>query len=159
MKNPQQPDFFDLVFSTRNFRRSLSYREFVTALSIAVLVLAGHAIIYYFSDIEWVGNNNQMLRVILILVLAPVNHVFYKIEHKRQNNFIGRNLHDYIFLLCFITVVKFYSWINGNAISVGFGNFQSSVMAIIGLIILIILFETVVAFLKIILRYFRWRVL
>lgn len=82
----KERDLADQIFDTRNFTRTLSYREFITSLSLALLLLALYEILGYYSNEDWVGNHETLLKWIFFCSILPVNHVFYKIEHKRQND-------------------------------------------------------------------------
>src|SRR5687768_7844241 len=46
----QDRDLADQIFRTRYFVRTLSYREFVTSLSLALLLLACFQIVDYYSN-------------------------------------------------------------------------------------------------------------
>lgn len=150
---------FDPIFSVRNFVRTLSYREFITSLSLVLLFFAVRKILSYYSNEDWVGNYGAPIQYVLMCILVPLNHAFYKIDHKRPNNFIGRNLHDYILVLVFIVVYKadlFYRLgsldFASNGIGIGIGIFIAS-------IVMIMMFELAITTVKHIIKYFGWQVL
>jgi len=74
----QNRDLPDQVFSTRIFVRTLSYREFVTSLSLALLLLAFYSLLAYYSYEDWIENNETTIKWTLFFILIPTNHVFYK---------------------------------------------------------------------------------
>ena len=159
MKKRQDPDLADQVFSARNFVRTLSYREFVTSLSLALLLLSIYALLDYYSSENWIGNNDSPIKWTLSCILIPINHIFYKIEHKRPNNFIGRNLQDYIFLFFFVSLNKLRLFLYGSTLSLEVEGVGSAIVFILMFIIIVMLFELAVAILKRGLNLIRWQVL
>jgi hypothetical protein len=155
----QERDLADQVFSTRNFLRTLSYREFLTSLSFALLLLAFYSAVDYYSNEDWIKNNDTLIKWALFCLLLPTNHIFYKIEHKRQNNFIGRNLHDYIFILIFLALYKLQVFLNGATLSFNINGIGGAIVFMLIYIIMVILFELAVAIVKRVLKLLRWRVL
>lgn len=141
MEKRQDHDLADQVFSTRNFSRTLSYREFVTSLSLALLLLAIYSLLDYYSDEDWIEINEATIKWTLFCILFPINHVFYKAEHKRPNNFIGRNFHDYIFLLLFISLYKLRLFFYGSTLSFGVEGVGTAIVFILMFIIMVMLFE------------------
>src|SRR4051794_14025407 len=89
------------VFGTREFFRTLSYREFITAFSLSLLLFAWIAVLQYLAHYDWYTDYATILFIMLVAIIFILNHVFYRREHRRANNFIGRNFADY--LLFFIT--------------------------------------------------------
>lgn len=157
-KRPKQ-DLFDLAFSKKDFVRTLSYREFVSSLALALLLLGVYAILDYYGGEDWAQNYGQTIRLSFLCILPVVNHIFYKAEHKRPNNFMGRNLHDYIFLLLFLAIFKVKLFFYGSSFTVGAEGFFSVIVLIVGLILVIMLFEMAVAFLRRCLNLLRWQIL
>lgn len=101
-------NLIDERFFAKPFIRTLGYREFLTSLSLALLLLALYSVIDYYSNEDWIENNYSLLWYGLLGVTIPANHI-YRVEHGRANNFIGRNFHDYIFLVLFITLYQLQS--------------------------------------------------
>lgn len=157
-KRPDR-DLADQVFSTRNFVRTLSYREFLTSLALALLLLAIYALLDYYSNEDWIENNESAIKWILFCILIPINHIFYKAEHKRPNNFIGRNFHDYIFLLLFVSLYKLRLFLYGSSLSFGLEGIGSAIVFILMFIIIVMFFELGVAILKRGLKLLRWQIL
>lgn len=159
MEKRQDRDLSDQVFSTRNFVRTLSYREFITSLSLALLLLAIYALLDYYSNEAWVENNEPTIKWTLFCILIPINHIFYKAEHKRPNNFVGRNFHDYIFLLLFVSLYKLRLFLYGSSLSFGFESVGSAIVFILTFIVMVMFFELGVAILKRGLKLLRWQIL
>lgn len=159
MEKRQDRDLAEQAFSTRDFVRTLSYREFVTSLSLALLLLAIYSLLDYYANEEWIENNVLSIKWILFCILIPINHIFYKAEHKRPNNFIGRNFHDYIFILLFVLLYKLRLFLYGSSLSFGVKGVGSAVVFILMFIIMVMLFELGVAILKRGLKWLRWQIL
>lgn len=155
----KERDLADQVFSTRNFLRTLSYREFITSLSLALLLLAFYRILDYYSNEDWIEDNEFLFMWTLFCIILPLNHVFYKTEHKRQNNFIGRNLHDYIFLLLFIASYKLQLFLMGTSLTFGIEGVGTVIVFLLVFIILVVVLELGVAIIKRVLRFLRWQAL
>jgi hypothetical protein len=94
------------VFGTREFFRTLSYREFVTAFSLALLLFALIAVLQYLAHYDWYTDYGAGLFVATVVTIFILNHVFYRREHKRANNFIGRNFADYLLLFTTWLIVE-----------------------------------------------------
>jgi hypothetical protein len=155
----QERDLANLIFDTKNFVRTLSYREFITSLSLALLLLAVYSILDYYADEDWVVNNASTLKWMLFCILIPINHIFYKADHKRPNNFIGRNFHDYIFLLLFLSLYRLRLFFYGSDFSFGVAGVGDAVAFILMFIIIVMLFELAVAIVKRGLKLLRWQIL
>jgi len=145
-----QKDPFD-SFDPRPFIKTLSYREFLTPFC---LVLAHLSLISVF-DYLFHGFYNWILLVSLCCLII-LNHVFYKAEHLRSNNFIGRNLHDYIFLLIFVCLATVYNMVMGKSISFDMG---FSVFVFFLSIFVIMLFEAFVSLCRRGLNLLGWQIL
>ena len=87
------------TFGTREFFRTLSYREFITALCLALLLFAALSTINYLEHYDWFDSYGRALTIALVVMIFTLNHVFYKKEHSRSNNYIGRNLADNLLFL------------------------------------------------------------
>jgi hypothetical protein len=145
-------------FSTKDFIRALSYRDFLTPFSLALLFIALREAIGYFSFVEWIDANSSLIIAAFMVLIALVNHIIYKIEHNRPNNFIGRCIQDIIFVFLVIIFLEIRTQI-WNGMSVVEFNVGGVIGVTFGVAIFVTLFELVVAFLKRCLNYFKWRIL
>jgi len=156
----RERDLADQVFSTRDFIRTLSHREFVTSLSLALFLLSLCLIVDYYDNEDWVEANETTIKWTLFFLAMPSNHIFYKQEHRRSNNFIGRNIHDYIFLIFFAFVINSKNYLYGLGFTMHFKGGLGGAIAWLFIIVLFIMtFETVIAFIKRGLNFLGWRVL
>lgn len=141
------------------FLRELGYKDFVTSACLALLLLALAQIISYFSyDLSSEGIWNS-IKLTLFLLITPCNHIVYKIEHERSNNFMGRCVHDLIFVVMVFTIKKIYSYILSGLFFQSVDDGLSIIFLLISLSVVVMLFEVVVAILKRILRRLRWEIL
>jgi hypothetical protein len=157
MKAKRDP--FQDAFSKKRFVRSLSYREFLTSFSLALFLLACYLLLEYYSGEDWFGSNDSWLRWVIFIIVALFNHIFYRIEHGRSNNFIGRSFHDTIFLLILLPFFQLLSFYNGETVSFSFGNVFTVIMILISGVFIIVSFELLVAGLKRLLRLAGWQIL
>lgn len=155
----KERDLADQTFSTRSFLRTLSYREFITSLSLALLLLAFYRLLDYYSNEDWIGNNGALIKWTLFCIILPLNHVFYKAEHKRQNNFVGRNLHDYIFLVFLVAIYKLQLFLMGTSLTFGIEGVGTVIVFVLVFIMLVVVLELGIAIIKRLLSILRWRVL
>jgi hypothetical protein len=152
-----EPDLFQ-SFNPKPFARTLSYRDFITSLSFALLFLAWHRILHYYSSENWMQSNEYFLRVGGLALLIPANHVLYRLEHRRSNNFIGRNFHDYIFLMLTAVVFKLHAYLFGLVWSLQ-ANTVSAIVSLNLAIFLILIFEAFLSLLKRLLNKVKWHVI
>jgi hypothetical protein len=157
-RNRQESDL-DYSFNINPFFSSLSYRDFLTSLSLALLLLAFYEIIEYYLAEDWVYYNQGWLRFVLFIFFLPINHVVYKIEHQQVNNFIGRNLHDHIFILLFFGLRKFHMFLQGRNFSLTPDDALETFFILVFVVILIMSFEAVIALLKRFFKLFKWQIL
>lgn len=146
-------------FDYRPFFRTLSYREFLTSISIALFALAVIEIINYYSDERFFEGTHSSWTWFTILLAFPANHIIYRYEHRRSNNFIGRSINDLFLLVSLIIVVISYRLIIGGSY-----NFRiidgvlSFAIVVIGITMTIFSFEIGLGFLKIILKKIRCQI-
>jgi hypothetical protein len=152
-------DFIDLTLGTKDFVRTLSYRDIWTSIALALLLSAINEIMDYYSLDDWINAKSNLLMGIFSLIVIAFNHILYKIEHKRSNNFIGRVLHDCVFLLCFAAIGRLNQFFAGSGFSIGFENMGSFFFTTISVLFFIFAYEVLIAFFKRLLKLFRWRIL
>lgn len=99
-------DRFSLSFDYHPFFRTLSYREFLTSISIALFYLAVFEIIDYYSDEKYFEDSHVVWKWYTFVFVFLANHLMYRLEHRRSNNFIGRAIND-LFLLIPIIIFKY----------------------------------------------------
>jgi hypothetical protein len=146
-------------FSTREFMRTVSPRDLLTSFSLALLLMACFDITDYYLFDDWVDDNESVIKWTSLLFIMPMNHVFYRAEHKRPNNFIGRNIHDHIFLLLFAMLTTMKLFLYGTSFEYSASELSNILPAVIVVIIWVILFELLIAIIKRILKLVRWQIL
>lgn len=146
-------------FDFKPFFRVLSYRDFLTSFTLALLVIAIQEVLQYYADETWLSEIYSSLALPVFLLILPINHILYKIEHKRSNNFIGRNLHDIIFILAYLAVDLLYSYFLSGIYQSRFdGEIGTAIFLIVAIVIFTMSFETVIAILKRLLNLVRWQI-
>jgi hypothetical protein len=131
------------------FLRTFSYREVLSAVMIATLLLAvRHTLSYlelYVSSI--------VLGIALFLMVIFL-HVLYRLEHKRSNNFVGRMIHGSIYFAVFYVVVLTSRWYStGEVVHLDMG------LGIILLWVVLAIIEGMVALLRVLFEFIGWRIL
>lgn len=154
MKDTNEPDLF-IFFNARPFIRALNYRDFLTSICLALVVASVSEVIQYYSSESFFENRTASFINIFFLLVIPLNHVVYKAEHKRSNNFIGRILHDLIFIGLFWIVKKIIAFDINNIFA---GDPLTFILFLLAMIILLVFFELGIAILKRLLNLFKWQV-
>jgi len=154
MKETKEPDL-SIFFNARQFLRALSYRDFLTSICLALVVVAMSEVIQYYSSENFFENRAASLRIIFFLLIIPLNHIVYKAEHKRPNNFIGRVLHDLIFIGSFLIIDKIVAF---DVNTIFAGDPLTFILFLVVIIILLMFFELGIAILKRLLTLFKWQV-
>ena len=101
-----------------DFFRTLSYRESLTSFSLAIFIISLKYIrnFYYYVDfIE--STNNWAFNSFFFALIMILNHIFYRIEHKRHNVFYVRIFIDVIFILIYVVLRNIF--LTNYAISIG----------------------------------------
>ena len=148
-----------MSFDYKPFFRTLSYREILTSLSLALLYHAFHETLNYYSSERLFEGSLETIKIVIIIALFLVNHVYYKFENNRSNNFIGRSISDLMFMVFLILTRVSYEFFLDSSYRLTFsGNVVGMSSMIFGVIILVFVFESLVAILKIILKYIRCRI-
>ena len=142
-------------FNTALFFRSLSYRDFVTSFSLVIFYLAFSEILNYYSDERFIENTEVYFLWSCFILLIIFNHVLYKIEHRRSNNYIGRWLHDVIFLFTYFLVMGIHKFIALGSYNFSAG--ENAVIAIFFMLIVIFIFEFILEIIKQVLGLFKWQ--
>ncbi len=144
-------------FNIRPFIDSFSYRIVLTAFTLALLFIACYEVLEYYSNERFFENNLGVWKFIVLIFLALANHVFYKKEQGRSNNFIGRLITDLLFLFALILVSYFYRFILDPTLSISLGG--DMIFVVFGVLIFIVVFEMIVAALKFFLNKIKWQIL
>lgn len=104
-------DRISLSFDYHPFFRTLSYREFLTSISLALFYLAIFEIIDYYSDERFFEDSHGTWKWYTLIFVFLINHIIYRFEHNRSNNFIGRAINDFILLISIFLIRSCYALI------------------------------------------------
>jgi len=136
---------------TKSFFRTFSYREVLSAVMLATVVLATVRTFDYLEMplSNFVAGASSFLIVVFL-------HVLYRLEHKRSNTFAGRIIHDMIYLILLVLLTQAFSWYKYRELS-----FDSSptLTTVFSLCFVMILIEGLISLLKRLLDFLRWQVL
>jgi hypothetical protein len=141
------------------FIRSLSYREFLTSLCLALFFLAYSEILFYYSDERMLKGLIGVLHIIGFITLVFINHIIYKLEHRRPNDFMGRSIIDVFFIITIILIKYTYTLLveKGHSYTLN-SNGIGAFVIIIFIVFLVLLFESIVSLLRIILKYVKCQI-
>lgn len=138
------------------FKRSFSYRDILTASSIAILFSAYLALLKFYSNERVIENAWTWFILIGFVIALILNHIFYKIEHRRGNDYLARYFFDLIFI-AFFQIIQFVYGFYPSAASLSLST-MDGVGVFFVFAILVALFEILLSFIKYILRFFRWEI-
>ncbi len=142
-------------FDESNFRRAFSYREILTAFTMSILYMSYITLISYYSDEESIKDSWWKFVFIGFIATLLFNHVFYNIEHKRTNSYLGRYICDLLFFIFWLALQFIYSFYSGWSPIYQFGE-------LFGIFILfaflIGFFESLVSFVRYLLRFLGWEI-
>lgn len=145
-------------FSAKSYFRTFGRRDIFTCLSLALFLLALDETLDYYANLDWMGEHQNIVLGVSGLILMVVNHIFYSLEHKRSNNFVGRIIHDCVLLIVFMLVSKTIGLLKGGTLNFGVEDVASSISTLIQIITLSVCLELVVAGFRRILNLLRWQV-
>lgn len=149
----------DKIFNLRSFFRSLSHREFTTLLTVCLVAQAITQIIWYYSGEKWMEDLAGGFVKLVIVISFFINHIIYKIEHRRSNSYFGRSIIDTIYVICIFLVHNIYHSLSAWNFNL-FSYLESNVFYLLfGIILLIMIFEIFVSTIKLILKIIGWQIL
>ncbi|MCE7055834.1 hypothetical protein LZF95_14225 [Algoriphagus sp. AGSA1] len=152
-------DRLSLSLDYRPFFRTLSYREFLTAISIALFALAIIGIINYYSDERFFKDTHSTWKLYTILFVFIANHVVYRHEHKRSNNFLGRSINDLFLLVSLVLLATCHQFIIGSTYNFRIENGFLGIIIIVTVITMAIFsFEIGLGFLKMLLKKIKCQI-
>jgi hypothetical protein len=83
----------------KEFLRTFSYREVLSSLFAALMIVSLFFLIRNFSF-----HDTKHLLILVVLVPIFLKHRFYFLEHKRRNGIWGRLIHDKLTALFFFVI-------------------------------------------------------
>ncbi len=147
------------MFSTNDFMRALSYRDFFSPGCLALLVVALNEIVSYYSNDEWIRVNSGRFGLTFIGIMMVVNHAMYFYEHKRPNNYIGRIFSDFILLVLYSAISKLKQFLFETGFSINIENLGVLLGVLLVIFFFLAVYEASIALLKRLFRLFRWQIL
>jgi hypothetical protein len=155
VKKKREGDIFQSV-EVRPFIRTLSYRDFLTSGSLSLLLLALIRICMYAE--EHGAGDLKSLSVASVGIALFFNHLLYKVEHKRSNNFIGRVIHGFIFIILFLALLTLGTYLNGRKLLIG-EDVAALFIMVMGLSVMLLIVELFIFLLNRFFKLFKWRIL
>lgn len=145
-------------FSPKPYLRTFGRRDIFTCLSLTFFLLAFGTLLDYYSNFDWVGEHQNFVLGLSCFILMIVNHIFYRFEHKRSNNFIGRIINDCLLLMTFMLVAKTIGLLRGGSLNFETWNIASSISMLILIFTLLVCLELLVAAFRRILNLLKWQI-
>ncbi|MCG8532351.1 MAG: hypothetical protein MI749_17055, partial [Desulfovibrionales bacterium] len=148
------------TMDTRYFLDHLGWRELITVIALSLLQLALILLYKYYQNERWLEESNGALIffISLVLMLLMNHHIYYR-EHRRQNNYIGRVLSDIMFFISLMVVTILFGLIFNTVFFITFEGVAEFIGFFLIFCLVFLFFEIWVAFLKLILRLVRCRIL
>lgn len=143
-------------FFSNKYIRAFSKREFMTIISMALLFAACFMIIHYFRHIEIISENTLLILILCFLLISVKSHVYYRREHKRSNEFLGRVIQSYMLIVVIAILTMF---LRTNVWGEDIGVYGEEWLFLpFGLFIIVFCIEVFISFLKIIVNLFKWQI-
>ncbi len=98
-------------FDLQPLLRTFSYREVLNIVSFALFYLACFVVINFYSDELDLEEISTLIYSIVGITIISLNHIVYKIEHGRFNNYIGRMCLDILLIAVFVLLSNIYHFI------------------------------------------------
>jgi hypothetical protein len=155
-KYQEEQDIF-ISFTPRQFLRALSYRDFLTSITLGLLLHALFEVLDYYSSEELFEHTESLIRWILFILSLSLNHIVYRIEHRRSNNFIGRVIIDLIFAAGYTIIIVGHKLLIGLQLDLD-TTFINALATGFAILVSVILFEICVVIIKRIFMLFKWQV-
>ena len=88
-----------ILFDIKIFFKTLSYREFLSVTSSVLFLISLIFIRNFYSSYAFFESTyNITVNIIIFTSILISNHIFFKLEHKISNSFIGRLIIDLSFV-------------------------------------------------------------
>jgi hypothetical protein len=96
-------------FNLNLFIKTISYREFLSLISSILLLICFILLRDFYSDYDFISSlYNPFLFILILSSSAFLNHIVYKFEHKRNNNYLGRVITDVAFFIFYSIFLLLY---------------------------------------------------
>lgn len=151
---------FSASFDFKVYFGSLSYRDLFTFISLSLLFVALIEVLDFYSGEEYISGHNNSIVLWLLAIFLLANHFYYRIEHGRSNNFLGRSINDFAFFIIVVLATSTYRFILNNDYRLNYNADGLGLLFVfIGLVILVFAFESGVAFIKYLLKKIKCQIL
>jgi len=110
----------------------------------------------------WMIENGNLLRLGTSMFILIINHILFKIDHKKSNNFIGRCISDLIFIAFYFMLAKIHGILTNDNYSFLPGEdllLASLFLYFFSFTIVIASYEVIIAIFKRLLRLVKWEIL
>ncbi|WP_339923674.1 hypothetical protein [uncultured Cyclobacterium sp.] len=160
-KIPSNSSGISQSLDPKPFLKTFSYREIITIIALSLLFHSLLEVIgIYSNDPLFIFKNTlNTWKIVLLLSIFLLNHIVYRLEHNRSNNFIGRLIIDLIFLFFLIIIKIGFTFLIDSSYRISIkGNGLMFFIIIFGLVFLFTALELIVAFLKFSLKKIRCQI-
>ena len=144
-------------FDPKSFLRAFNSKDVLTAFSSAVLWTALQEGFAFFKSEDYFDGLEIGINLLIFFFVFTINHVIYRMDHNRSNNYLGRVLHSLLVLAFFIVIKSlFYSLVDLNFISFIGGH---NIWNLLGFIFFISFSELLIGVLRRFFKFIRWEIL
>ncbi len=143
---------FDLVLDPRPYLRNVSHHEVITVIALSTFLHAMLKLSSFYSEENFLEEHSDAVRWFLYLIVMLANNIIYRFERKQNNNYIGRVLNTFILIVAVFLVRDAINFVFNLESEL----FAYSLNTILGWFFLSVIFETSIAFLKVLFRYLKW---
>ncbi|MFA0964460.1 hypothetical protein AB9P05_21820 [Roseivirga sp. BDSF3-8] len=149
-RNPYHSSFY-----IQPYFRSLSHRDFLSSFVLALLYLAIWQVLAFYAFPLY--GLDSLLAILMFVLVVITNHAFYKIEHKRRNNYIGRVFHTAIFMVFLIILMELFEYFTFGNVEVDVST-NSPILTVIIYVIMIMMAEVALSIVRRVFKLIGWRI-
>ncbi len=146
-------------FNGMIYLRSWTVKDLITHLTIGIAWLAIYQLLIYYNNEPEIFPIVRNTGLALYFTTIVFNHVLYRKDHGRSNNYLGRCMSDLAFFITFIISDLFFNTLFRNNVGTLSITEENLIQVMVGLCIIFMAVEAVIALLKYLLRLLKWEIL
>ena len=156
----RQSDFYQAAFDPSDFYRTFSHRDVLTVFTMGLLFITLFEIMTFYKNEPFIEANYKTISLWTFIFLFLLNHIFYKVEHSRSNNLIGRFYMDCLFIFFLIIIPLIYTYLLNQSLDFHLNyNFGQFIVVMLLGVLALFLVEAVVGIIKHLLIYLKCGIL
>lgn len=146
-------------FDPTPYLRSWGLKDLITHLSIGTTWLAIFELMIYYSSEPLIYSIIKVISIGLYLATLVINHVLYRKDHDKSNNYFGRCLSDLGSLVIFGILVTIYHALMSDSFNPLISNPEDMIALALSFFLIFMGIEAIISLFKYLFRFLKWRIL